>query len=750
MTKKLTSRITALISAVLLLGMATAAQVVSQPKNVCNPSGKQVPNVKCSTISNLQQWPQAVVRADEEMCTVSFDFVYDSDVYYKPSQVGLLQPETGFYVTAQDLSWMGMGYEAQVPAGNYDIVGYFTNKTNNSKICYVILEQYEVAGDVTVTLNTENSTNLITTKFYGPDGELLKHGLGHMDNETYEFIHDEDGNIDLTQGQFLPYLKEVKNSIMPFTMMFFGDMTSEEARNTPFEIYVNDVSDRYVFLYNRVSYTEDFSKTYVNWASTADVKAGLLQNDPSAFVHQTYNYKYSPIGAEQIGIGAEDLIWMFDGNNVRYTGFDLSSDLAKPGEVFTKELWTDVPYNEPNLEGMNLLLQSSFQDYGEVQIFDFGDEIFVDYWPTGRAAGPVLRVKDGQKELVNLGHHEKNGSLGMRINYLYGEAQEDMIGFALLPEPEAITHPAEKATGILNDNCPINAVRVQPMSYLRLGVTGEYWATVLEIKDYYVGRYGESLTISNADKGVERALTIDGNEANFEGHEASYGDGVYEYTSVNTNINVDGLDGKNTTVVHFDNSQEDSNPPSIEMLLFKDNDGNVTDRFVEASDGTIEFYASDFLYHPSELPYQNYGSSMMGGTFECAPVDVQVEYAPFGTEEWSALTVEEVPELFNDHGWGYFYRGALADVTEGSLNGWFDLKFRLTDEAGNWQEQVLSPAFRIDQAMTSVTTVNSNSPAKNVRYYNVSGVASDTPFDGVNIVVTEHADGTKTATKVIK
>ena len=748
MAKKLTPRITALISAVLLLGMATAAQVVSQPKNVCCPSGKQVPNVKCSTISNLQQWPQAVAQADEEMCTVSFDFVYDADVYYKPSQVVLVQPETNFSATAQNMSWMGLGYEAQVPAGTYEIVAYFTNKTANYKICYVILEQYEITGDITVTINQENSTNLITTKCYGPDGELLNHGLGHMDNDAGQFVHDEDGNVDMTQVQFLPYLKEVKNSIMPYTTMFMGDMT-EETRNAPLEIYINDVSDRYVFLYNRFSYNEDFSKAYVNWASTADIKAGLLENDPNDYVQQIYNYKYSPIGAEQIGIGAEELIWMFDGNSFTYSGFDSNTtDFAKPGDVFVHEVWTDLPYNEPNLEGMNLLLQSSFNDYGDVQTMTFGDQTYVFYTVKGRAAGPVLRVKDGQKEFVNLGHHEKYTSVGMRINYLYGEAQQDIINFALLPE--ALSYPAEQAIGNLNDNCPINAVRVQPIGYLRPAFgTEDYWETVLEIKDYYVGRYGESLCGANGDEGITRALTINGEDVNIASHQAAYDDGVYEYTAVNTNINVDGLDGTNSTTTHFSVGQEDDNPPCLEMLLFKDNDGNVTDRFVEASDGTIEFYASDFLYHPSELPYQFY-ANMKGGLYECAPVDVQVEYAPFGTDDWSALAVEEVPELFNEHGWGYYYRGSLAEVTEGSLNGWFDLKFRLTDEAGNWQEQVLSPAFRIDQAMTSVNTVNGKSAVKGVRYYNVSGVASSTPFDGVNIIVTEHGDGTKTVTKVIK
>ena len=37
-----------------------------------------------------------------------------------------------------------------------------------------------------------------------------------------------------------------------------------------------------------------------------------------------------------------------------------------------------------------------------------------------------------------------------------------------------------------------------------------------------------------------------------------------------------------------------------------------------------------------------------------------------------------------------------------------------------------------------------------VRYINVAGQESETPFDGVNIVVTTYTDGTTTAVKVMK
>jgi ribosome-binding factor A len=45
---------------------------------------------------------------------------------------------------------------------------------------------------------------------------------------------------------------------------------------------------------------------------------------------------------------------------------------------------------------------------------------------------------------------------------------------------------------------------------------------------------------------------------------------------------------------------------------------------------------------------------------------------------------------------------------------------------------------------------NVNANVKSVRYYNVAGIESATPFKGINIVVMEMNDGTKKTMKVVK
>ena len=51
---------------------------------------------------------------------------------------------------------------------------------------------------------------------------------------------------------------------------------------------------------------------------------------------------------------------------------------------------------------------------------------------------------------------------------------------------------------------------------------------------------------------------------------------------------------------------------------------------------------------------------------------------------------------------------------------------------------------------TAISTVGVNGEVKSVKYVNVAGVVSDRPFQGVNIVVTEYSDGSRTTAKVVK
>ena len=56
-----------------------------------------------------------------------------------------------------------------------------------------------------------------------------------------------------------------------------------------------------------------------------------------------------------------------------------------------------------------------------------------------------------------------------------------------------------------------------------------------------------------------------------------------------------------------------------------------------------------------------------------------------------------------------------------------------------------------ESIVTAINSVNVNGKAvKSVKYVNVAGIVSDHPFQGVNIVVTEYTDGTRTTSKMLR
>ena len=64
--------------------------------------------------------------------------------------------------------------------------------------------------------------------------------------------------------------------------------------------------------------------------------------------------------------------------------------------------------------------------------------------------------------------------------------------------------------------------------------------------------------------------------------------------------------------------------------------------------------------------------------------------------------------------------------------------------------ELADTTFPINVIAVAVNDVNASKAVAGVKYYNLAGVESDMPFDGVNVVVTTYTDGTKAASKVIK
>lgn len=714
-----------LISAwMLMFGLAVQAQVYTE----FNMTGKRPVGVQYTqpgmdlnkmdkhqygnmTVYSPKQQFQASKKAEPGEVTLTFNLVYDPEVFMPTSQgVTIINKnyKKNAWYQGEDI------ITATVSPGIYDFAACFLSMEKGDNY-WVIYEQVEVTGDATFTLSTEEATNHISFINYGPDGNVLKHALlGGFDEETWEPIILEEGDVEVTSIGYSVYLKGV--GFVSSSLSTISGPWPEELRTAPFfEYYVNDVSDRYVFTQSRIC-NNGPEVWYLNYFSTDDVHAGIIENNPADYVLCQENYQFSSHGQGEIGYGAGITVYSFKNGILLNQGTITCGGITtKQGEVYSIDVYNSIPFENPNDEGLNLLVGNEFIDY-------YG--LFYDPWGEyydvmGKTKTTPYAIEDRQQVFHNIGHFNKIGNTSGKTAVL----TENGIKHQLLPAPAAFTYPAEERLGAVGDNCPINSVNL--LSYY-----DEYQGDAMSFGNNYVGRYGESRHCDDAETSL--TFKFNGEEIEDPDNWSRDSKGTWEFTVTNSNIVVDGLQGENKTVVYFDDTNEESTCPGIEMLHFR-NEAGITDRFATAAEGTLEFMGGAFKY--------DYYPEIWNGVFGCQPMDVTVEYSPYGEENWQELVVEEVPELFQMPGWGYFYRASLADVTGKATQGWFDLRFMLQDEVGNWQEQVVSPAFRIDDLIsTAVEEVAAATAVREVARYSVDGRQLSAPQPGLNIIMM--SDGT--------
>lgn len=96
-------------------------------------------------------------------------------------------------------------------------------------------------------------------------------------------------------------------------------------------------------------------------------------------------------------------------------------------------------------------------------------------------------------------------------------------------------------------------------------------------------------------------------------------------------------------------------------------------------------------------------------------------------------------------GKGYEHFHAIIRLTSSATSNAPMLKDRMPANT----EYVVYPLDITQDVPTGITDVNGKA-VKSVKYVNVAGVVSDKPFCGVNIVITEYTDGSRSTTKMLR
>lgn len=128
-------------------------------------------------------------------------------------------------------------------------------------------------------------------------------------------------------------------------------------------------------------------------------------------------------------------------------------------------------------------------------------------------------------------------------------------------------------------------------------------------------------------------------------------------------------------------------------------------------------------------------------------------YATTALEPYQMGLCGQYPENLLKEGESYKGWYAIIKVNQSSAPAGDDVNTKV--ETGSPGKYTVCPVYLSDQQiMTPIETINADKASgmrtlKCTRYYNMMGVESSTPFQGVNIIVKEYTDGSRESSKVI-
>lgn len=602
----------------------------------------------CDNYTLLTPQRQATVKAVD---SVRLTLVYECEDEYTPLGLSAYNNDAG--MIHSDYEKPNKKVTQTIPVGTYDMFASYMS--HYSELYYVFREQVSILSDTTITLSQKEATLPLAIKTVDHTGKSL-----HMP------VYDTNNRV-VEKGTAEDY-----SSLSFFILNGFGNAAAVigggyKYRGHETDFYINKLSDRYKLCEARiisVGETYWFNKYVVEDLS----KGQTVTNDPSRFIKYDQKFAVSPKWRDksEFHVPGYYMAGVFNGDAIIGQRSYIPN---MPSSDYTTKFYLDTPKDDDSSKDQfNVIVRPLMSDYMKKEVYS-GNEIKEYYFITGQQ---VLGDRDGL-EFVVAGYEEDGG-----FNTPEGKVRSQFYP----------GHPAFSFTGknapnhVYGESCPINSVQFK--TYL-VGKQEE-----VNITPNYIGRYGE---LRGADYFV------------LANSEEEVGDDAYAMTITNRNVSVDGLEGMNKTRILMQEEKEDHVPPTLQMLQFKDKQGNITDRFKSPENGVIEIAAGDFSFNPVIEYYAGY--------FTCKPVNVKVEYYAHGSSDaGKQLAIEEVPSLYFMPGFGHFYRGSLESVPAAtSQKQWYDLVITVTDLSGNEQKQTISPAFCI----TGITGIDLSAQHEEVR-----------------------------------
>ena len=604
----------------------------------------------------------------------------------------------------------------RLPKGEYDIYtsSYLRDGTSDIPIFH-IKENVNVIQNTEIVIDITDSNNLFSFDLFTLNGDTVTFDkINWIDEEPWQII-ESYGNV------------AVASWLAGLVLDGYGLVASElfggsflEGDHYPGFFYINDLSTRYYFSYRGLILDKQ-GNWYADNLCVNNTQELPLHNNPQNYIPYTEEIKPSTSHGNSCDIHSVYMP-LYD-NGVAYTVLSIDNYLPDNGIVYL-----NIPECNNHNYNLNATVNFAIQDS---VVESYQEWYYID------ENGERVEGVDTLRTYYNLVGPEVMVNNCSQMSYLinsspaYSRLSYDQY-VSRYPDASVFSFDIEKKNSKIGNNCPINVVTKALSQYAHhyIGNFGENRNTDL-IDEKLVVFYNDSLIYNGFNKldSLRFALLND------------LPGGQLHITLQNENVRVDNINGFNKTEMFFDQTRNDVEPPSIQMLQFRNTAGFVTNQFSNPLEGLLFVSGADYEQVVEIAPLGPFGEEVHWTWNKFQPVSLDVLYAPYGTEEWQTLEGIEHESEFDDiPGMGFFYSGSLASVSVPSENKWYDLKFRLVDESGNWQEQTVSPAFKIESLTPDAITEVINGDATEVARYSVDGRRITSPEPGVNIVVM--SDGT--------
>lgn len=650
--------------------------------------------------------------AEETFYTVKCYWDYAPDEW-QPSDI--LAYNDDHYESVHYMPWdedgnkiEGLNYiEIKVPAGTYDFMGFFYHLTY-SKIyegnvadyqAYPILENVTVASDMELKIDPTFAINEYSFEPKIPTGESFMPSEYYV-TEDYDMTLRKEGNVDgpLSFDTLILYKGKcvILYNLMCTSIIYTDD--SPIGRYNPFKesmFKVSDVSDNYTFV-GMVRTFDAAENGGILYALGGTTHQGdhTITNDPSTYRNYGVDCQYTPLGVETESLAAEVR------ENDPYSGglFSVIPWLFVDNKSMSTSGW-EGPYDK-------YLKYSVSNDALTDNVIGIANQVGIyEYWKTDDDISYALN----ECAWVNLLGDDTPSLASFGLNWLSAPNKE-------LPGNTVFNSPVVdiEDTGFATSPAAI--------SYYLKGLWGENMSYQLTLM--FNGRLNEQ---RNSDKAVTSAkLTVDGtvigdvknpDDANYYVWQNGASIGKVEMSWDNTNFEVEGQSGGNRGTVYFDAKGNDSFPPSLTMLQFRDESGAVNSVLEDGSKAELRLSAADL---------QCYEINDSFAFDPLRPEVVTVEMAPTGSEDFTRLMLTEHPDAFYAPGFGSYYTSSLADA---KAEGWYDLRVYVEDAAGNYQRQTISHAFKIGRR-SGIESPESVDVDASVEYFNLQGMRVANPAAG--------------------